>query len=467
MRILQVVHAFFPEHTGGTETQTLLLARALHARGHEVGVVYRIAEPELAEYTLLESDYEGLPTFKIVNNYTARPATPFLFHDENIDRPFLEVLTKFGPDLVHLHHLGGGLSTSLLAAAQRRGLPVVMTLHDFWYLCLRSHLVTVRDELCEGPEDGLKCLDCYLGEREAEYALSSVRSRTQELGLRSALRRLPHFVRGWVARQLASPAETATATQSALVIRDQLMRQLLARADLILAPSHSLRDRYVEWGIPLERIRYFPNGIAADLSPISRADDSPVRRFGYIGGFHPYKGLGVLIKAFNQLEELDVTLAIHGRASTPRAEAYAAELQAAVRNPRITFAGAFPPSQLAQVLAELDVLILPSTIYENNPMSILEAFAAGVPVIASNIGGMAELVEHDVNGLQFRAGSADDLAAKIRFANSNPERVRAYRANIVPPRTADEVGEAMEALYDTLLTADRYSRGAEIGHPGD
>jgi glycosyltransferase involved in cell wall biosynthesis len=281
------------------------------------------------------------------------------------------------------------------------------------------------------------------------------------------LRRLPHFVRGWVARQLASPAETATATQSALVIRDQLMRQLLARADLILAPSHSLRDRYVEWGIPLERIRYFPNGIAADLSPISRADDSPVRRFGYIGGFHPYKGLGVLIKAFNQLEELDVTLAIHGRASTPRAEAYAAELQAAVRNPRITFAGAFPPSQLAQVLAELDVLILPSTIYENNPMSILEAFAAGVPVIASNIGGMAELVEHDVNGLQFRAGSADDLAAKIRFANSNPERVRAYRANIVPPRTADEVGEAMEALYDTLLTADRYSRGAEIGHPGD
>jgi len=457
VRILQVVHAFFPENTGGTETQTLLLSKALQSRGHEVAVLYRILAPRLAEYTVVETTFEGFPTYKIVNNFTARPATLFSYYDVNVERRFLEVVKKFMPDIVHFQHLGGGLSTSILPAAHRRGLPTVLTLHDFWHMCFRSHLLSTDGQLCSGPDGGLRCIDCYIAQRQTEFALSSVRARVKQLGLWKAIRQLPRFAAFWTMKRLFPIAQTITADLSALGIRDHYMRQLVTSADALLAPSRFLRDFFVQWGVPADQITYFPNGIAPGLRP-KPITDSAAHRFGYIGGFHPYKGLKVLIGAFNQLTDVDVTLQIWGAASTPATREYAAQLQSMCRNARVQFAGEFPHSRLDEVLAGLDMLILPSIIYENSPMSILEAFAAGVPVIASNVGGMAELVQHDVNGLLFEMGNQDDLAEKIRFAATHPERIRMYRHNITPPPTSEQIGKSIEALYTDLIKSHQSRR---------
>ncbi len=463
MRILQVVHAFFPECTGGTETQTLLLGRALQDRGHTVAVFYRVFAPDLPEYVVIPGEYADLRTFKIVNNFTSRPPAPFAYHDTGVEARFLQVLDTFQPEAVHVQHLGD-LSTSLVSAAQRWGIPVVLTLHDFWHMCFRSHLVNASGQLCPGPDGGLRCHECLQSQQREASSFSSVRTRTAELGFRNSVWQLPHFARTWLESILVRRNRALTADLAALSSRDEHMRRVVASADLVLSPSRFLRDQFTGWGISTDHVLYFPNGIAPGLAPQSVNGDIPtVQRFGYLGGIHPYKGLTVLVEAFNGLVDADVTLEIWGAAATPASRALTEELRQKCRNPRVRFAGSFPPSQLAHVLAGIDMLILPSTIYENSPMSILEAFSARIPVIASDIGGMAELVQHDVNGLQFRAGDPDDLAATIRFAVKHPERVHSYRGSIIPPPTADQVGAAAEKLYTDLI---RIRAGSSQGKHG-
>jgi len=459
MRILQVVHCFLPESMGGTEVYTYLLSKALQAR-HDVAIYYRIVDQQRPESALSQGSYDGIPVFRVVNNFSWSPGPEFDFFCPGVEATFEQVVDSTRPDIVHFEHLADGLSTSLPRLVRRRGIPMLLTLHDFWYMCPRSHLLTSDGQLCPGPEDGLRCAQCWLDDHGGA-AVKPSPQRLRELGLRNVLRRLPNYFRNLVFPPQNLPRMFYHTMQ--LMLRDGYFRRLLAGFDILLSPSRFLMERFVDWGLPPDRVKHIPNGIdSSKFHDLGR--DLPMGenlQAIYAGAIQGHKGLDILIDAFNQLIEAPVELRIYGNTeSTSQIKQYAQSLHAQCRNPRVTFAGVFPNDQIGQVMSGADFVIVPSIWYENCPMIILEALHAGRPVIASNIGGMAELVQDGVNGLTFRVGDAGHLAGRIRFLCENRDALLTYQSKIVPPLTMEAVAARVEACYEELL------RERQAGEPG-
>lgn len=448
MRILLVTHGFLPESSGGTEVHTYLLAKALQGR-HEVSVCTHVSDPSRPEHALYRGDLDDLPVYSLVNNFTWGAGSEYFFYDRGQDAPFSAVLDEVQPDVVHMHHLGGGLSTSFPGLVRGRGIPLLLTLHDFWPLCYRSHLLTAEDLLCLGPDDGLRCAHCW--------QLDSLRppsrlAQAREVGLRNALRMAPGAILRAVGERLVPLPGGYHTTR--LLARDAYFRRLLTRFDLLLAPSQFLRDRYIDWGVAAERLLFVQNGVdPASFSGLQRPLPNGERlSVAYLGSLLPHKGLDVLVEAANLLADAPVDLHIYGRTEGSAAtEAYVAGLRARLRNPRLTFEGPYVPRDLGRVLSGADVVVVPSILYENCPMAILEALYAGRPVVASNAGGMAELVRDGVNGLTFRLGDGADLAARLRTLAHDRQMLLALQRGITPPQAMDAVAARVEQLYSDLL----------------
>jgi glycosyltransferase involved in cell wall biosynthesis len=461
MKVLQVTHLYFPESRGGTETHVHLLAQALAAR-HEVAICAHLQDYTRAEHTMLRDAYDGLPVYRLVNNFTWGGDAEYFFYDPGQDALFAEVLDAVRPDVVHFHHLGGGLSTSFVGIVRRRGLPLVLTLHDLWPMCYRSHLLTTDGRLCPGPDDGLRCVRCW--SLEGQVPQSTWGARAREVGLANTLRMAPGAILRALAWRVVPMPGGYHATR--LMARDAYLRRLLGRFDRLVAPSRFLRGHYVEWGVPPERILHLQNGVhPAHFAGLRRELPNGERlAVAYLGSLLPQKGLDVLIDAANALADAPIDLTIHGRITGRReTEEYVRSLRARLTNPHVTFAGPYDPTELGRVLSAADVVVVPSILYENCPMVILEAQYAGRPVVTSNVGGMAELVRDGVDGRTFRVGDAGDLAACLRALAADREALLALQRGITPPQTMATVAERIEALYDGVCDArSAYEAGREV-----
>lgn len=449
-------HTFYPASKGGMENHIFGLAHYLRAQGHQAGVFYRVHAPDEHQYALVEGEWEGIPVFKIVHNYIFYRPNPYPFYDRQVEKRFLQALDRFRPDLVHVHHLGN-LSTSLVGAAQRRGLPVVWTLHDFWPLCPLSQMLTPDGRLCPGPDGGLRCVEClWLRSLEREPSFS-LRARVRDLGVRESIKRLPRFARDFLAAKLGYKSMLGNKLL-ALPARDEHMRRTVLSTDQLLSPSRFLIQKFQEWGIPSSRFIYVQNGVPASLLAAAHGAGFPSREqftFGFVGSHHPFKGLHVLLDAFSQGRLPGAVLKIWGGSSSPQYQEYGASIRELVgASEAVTLEGVFPPERVADVLRQVDVLVVPSTWYENNPLTILEAFAMGVPVIAGNVGGMAELVRDEENGLLFEVGNSVDLADKMRRI-MDPKLLERCRAGIRPPHSVEEMGAEIAAVYERLLEGRR------------
>jgi glycosyltransferase involved in cell wall biosynthesis len=455
MRILMTAHTFLPASRGGMENHIYYLARHLLSRGHEVGVVYRIHDPTREEYEVVEDEWEGISVWQVVHNFTDPIPTPHGYYNRPIEDRVLRLVERFRPDVVHFHHLAG-LSTSLPGALRRTSAQTVWTLHDFWPLCYLSSLRTPDGRLCPGPDGGVRCVECLWLEHRPVIIPDYFRRRTEGLGPAALLRQLPWAL--WdtfMELVLRSSQLRLRQKMLSLTARDVHMRQVLANVDLLISPSRFLIEIFAAWGIPAERFRHVPNSVAPALLVHWRPADTPLHdplAFGFLGRLFPYKGAHVLVEAFRTLPPEQATLRIWGDPPVPDEEGYYPALRASAGDaPHISFEGAFSPEALGDVLDQIDVLIIPSIWYENNPLVILEAFAAGIPVVAGDVGGMAELVAHDRTGLLFRTGDAADLAAKLDLLIREPARIERYRSHIEPPWTMEEMGAAVEQIYHQLV----------------
>jgi glycosyltransferase involved in cell wall biosynthesis len=239
----------------------------------------------------------------------------------------------------------------------------------------------------------------------------------------------------------------------ALRERPEYIREKMELVDYILAPTYLTRDLLLANGIGAGKIRVSRYGI--DISGIVGAPRNnsvpPPLRVGFSGTLRPHKGPHLLIEAFRSLPpEMDATLSIHG--NLERFKPYVKQLRKlAGDDERISFPGPFSRDDVGQVLSEIDVLVVPSRWYENAPVVIYEAFAAKTPVVATNLGGMSEVVEHDKNGLLFELDNAEDLARQLRRLYEEPGLLERLRSGIGHVKTVEENMIELEQLYASLL----------------
>jgi glycosyltransferase involved in cell wall biosynthesis len=173
-------------------------------------------------------------------------------------------------------------------------------------------------------------------------------------------------------------------------------------------------------------------------------------RVGYLGQIIPIKGVHVLFDAVRLMENAPIHVQAFGD-MTPFPE-YTGQLQAmAAEDNRLNLRGKFTSEELSYVFSELDVIVVPSEWYENSPNVILEAFAHRTPVIASNLGGMAELVRDGVNGLLFESGNANSLAEQLSRLLEEPGLLNALRDGIEPVKSVRAEIDELEQIYHGIL----------------
>jgi len=413
VRIVQVLHYFLPKHLAGTEIYTYNLSSELSKR-HEVYIYCREDGFFQEEFHEADETYRGLPVRRVYFNLIGRKANPInqiliTFKNRAIERSFERFLEQVKPDIVHIQHLYR-LSASLISIAKRRGIPVVVTLHDYWFICHAIRLLRPNLEVCSGPLFGLRCAGCV------------------ELGLPV-----------W-ASALLKPLIT-----SLCVYRTAYVKSCLKEADLLISPSSFLKNKFVEQGFAPDHILVSDNGTNTALFQGLRREPSEKLRFGYIGTIQRHKGIHILIEAFNKIDDSRTELKIFG--DPLLAPSYYTELRNMARNPRIQFLGEFDNSAIGHILSEIDVLVVPSIWPENSPLTIHEASLAKVPVIASNLGGMPDLVENGITGFLFKPGDADELRAKMGLFIENRELVKRFQNSIGPIKSIEENARELEEIY--------------------
>lgn len=396
MRLLYVIHQFFPDCHSGTEQYCLAAAREARRRGDEVTVLslHPCHEDEVPPVRLFDQPYDGFRVVRL-NHWRRMNPNDVLrdYQNRHLDGWFQQVLDDVRPQAVHFFHLRQ-LGSNLIDVARRNGLRTVVNLMDFWYLCPRFTLLRRDGSLCEGPPDGgAGCVACEFPELAA-------------------------------AAPAASPAPASDAGPARLrALLDRIGQQLLhlGQADTVFAPSRFLADLFAKNGFPRQRLTVLPYGLEPGrIVPIPVQRPRQPLRLGFCGVLSPWKAPHLVIDAVRG-SSANVTLHVHGRTDEPMFQAYIDRLRAdAAGDARIHFPGAYAAGDAPRVFADMDLLVVPSTWYENTPFVVLEAFAAGVPVLASDLGGLREVVTPGDNGELFRAGDARDLRARIEQLAADP-----------------------------------------------
>jgi glycosyltransferase involved in cell wall biosynthesis len=221
--------------------------------------------------------------------------------------------------------------------------------------------------------------------------------------------------------------------------------------DVFLAPSEFIRDKYVEFGIPKEKIAISRYGLNAGLFTGLQKNQSGRLRFGFIGTLLPAKGPDLLIKAFNGIKNQDAQLLIYGALrSYTGFEHYLPYLKKIRKNRNIEFMGGFDNRDIASVFQNIDILVVPSVWPENSPLVIQESFLARTPVIASRIGGIPELVEDQISGLLFNTSDTGELQGKIKDIIDNRVIIEKLKANIPRVKNIEDNARELEMIYCEL-----------------
>jgi glycosyltransferase involved in cell wall biosynthesis len=439
MRIVFGVHQFFPKYSTGTEVHTLDLAREMRRRGHEVMIVTHQrthAAVDTAHDAIERYRYDDFPVYAIVDvPPLSWEATGSAYDSRVSAERFAALMHELAPDLVHFTHVMR-LGIGALRALLRTGVPYVVTLTDFFALCPRIILMDRAGRLCDGPLFN-DCIWCMTGSRV--------------LPLHSIA--LPEDAAAMYTETLNVEGLAVAEEQRAAGQRYHLLRYYLAGASKLIAPTRFLHEMFVRNGYAAEWLLYSPFAVDEDqLADHAHQPSATSVRIGFLGSVTEHKGPHVLIEAFRRLPREDARLEIWGEMPDP---VYAERIRGlAGDDPRITLHGRFAPKDQPDILARLDVIVVPSLWHENTPLVLCAAVHAGIPVVGSNVGGVTELVTDEENGLVYPAGDVVELHNALRRLIEDPalrSRLRGHRRTFP---TAREQGAVLEAVYRAAIATN-------------
>jgi len=438
MKIAFVVHQYPPRYHTGTEIYAHRLALLLRGRGHDVKVFTHEPDPERSTLLkLFDEPVDEVPVRRLVFQDAVVPNHALHdYYDVFLGKLFGRWLDEERPDVVHVFHLMG-LGLSAIEECRARGIPVHVQLMDFWFLCPTVQLLRHDGSLCDGPELNA-CIDCLSQDNFGYQDLRLFSGHEGFVEVPPPERRL---------FDVSTPSRLHRRT--ALAGRTAFVRDVLAGASALVAPSRFLMGLFLRHGYREEHMIHVPYGVDPPPGPL---DEVPVGgegtvTFGFFGSVNPQKGLEVLVSAFRDMVAPTARLVVRGNMTHFPKYARRVRLFAEL-DPRINFQGPFPHGRQFEALNQIDVLVVPSVWYENTPFVVLEAFAARRPVVSSDLGGMTELVEDGVNGQTFRTGDPGALGDVLRSFVDDPGLLGTLAAGIGPVRTLADNADEFLALWE-------------------
>jgi glycosyltransferase involved in cell wall biosynthesis len=334
---------------------------------------------------------------------------PKIIYSREARRKLAALLDAFPADVAHVHSVYHHISPAILPLLHERDIPVVLTAHDLKLLC-PAYTMLSNGEICEA------CKPNKVWNVAAKRCIKGSLPLSALIGIESGVHRLLNIYGKNVAR--------------------------------VVAPSRFYRDKFIEWGWPAAQVEYIPNYVNVEqFSPAFK----PADYFLYFGRLVKDKGVHTLIAASAQA---GVKLKVAG--TGPHADEFAK--LAVDLNADVEFLGFRSGAELHALIRDARAVVLPSEWYENAPISVLEAYALGTPVIGADIGGIPEMIDRDQTGWLFASGATDELAAALQRAAALPVDAyeamgRSARARVEADYTAAVYTQAMRQLYKALAPA--------------
>lgn len=355
---------------------------------------------------------------------------------------FKAVLLTEKPDIIQFHIIGmsNGITKHHLFAAKQMGFKVVMTFHLAGYSCKTGNLMYKDEVRCDGFIDIKKCTWCNYTVRNISAVKKNLLYPAAMLGYK-----LNKDTSGWTS-QLGTALGFPFIIQQ---LKDDLL-QLAANCDKMVVLTKWYRNVLLKNGIAADKLQLITQGL-----PWQQPDNTvTINRTGrsiklvFIGRIIYSKGLHLLISALKKFPEERVSLDIYGQVNE---NAYAQECIAEAADcDNIIWKGMLLPNEVVSVFRNYDLLCVPSIICEMSPLVIQEAFAAGIPVLASDVYGNAEQVNHGINGWLFKFKDNDDLQVKLELLIANPDKITVAKRNIPGVKKFSEVADEYEQLYKSL-----------------
>ncbi|MFN0207240.1 MAG: glycosyltransferase [Planctomycetota bacterium] len=445
MRIAIVSHSYPPARLGGAEIYTEAYARALVRAGHEVFVFAAEKNITKKDGTAHEERRDGIVITWFINNlfYNNFAET---YSRTSAVAPFHRFLNKTKPDLVHFQHLMDvGAVLPRAAADWNAQLPIGMTLHDYWFTCPRfGQRFHPRGAICKDIDFNI-CANCMQqtpwrqppGAAAAGRTIAKIKKVTGvdvSIAAKAALRKLRKKKMNNPSGSEPAPLELASAIASRF---DFFKNEVYPYIHYFHSPTHVLAGELVKFGLPEQKLFVVPLGLELDLFKKVDRTASQKTRVAFHGQLTFAKAPDLLIRAWLQLPpetRARATLTIRGAAREP---GYFELLESAAREAGARIEPAFERRELANRLSRTDLLVVPSVWWENSPLAILEAFAARVPVLVADLGGMAELVHEGRGGFRFAAGDSEALALALGRILSEPALLASAASAAPAPRPID------------------------------
>ena len=378
-KVMFVSHLFPPYGMGGAEIVAYEQARMLKKNGFQVRI-FAGKINERADRFSVSRERNGFDITRVSLYKKDFAHTVYASLNKNRLREiFRQELYRYAPDIVHFHNMYG-FSIDMMEDCFDLNISVVVTLHDYWGMCPNNILVKENADICMGKKDGqFHCIESLLLENGEKISVQD---------------------------------------------RNLAFLRCYNRADLLISPSNYLANRYIEHGVSCRKIKVINNGLNMQNFRNNKKTISKKIRFGFVGQIAWHKGIENLLEAVRLLGDSEtdkISLIIVGTGDDLFLNYFKSK---AKRLKCVTFIKSVNHDKIPFILRNIDVLIVPSIWPENSPHTILEAMAAGTPVIASNLGGIPELIENGKNGLLFDYNDPRSLSEKIKYVISDPKKIK-------------------------------------------
>lgn len=442
MRILHLVgaSAYPPWSLGGSQIYCHRLCQNLQSLGVEVLVA--IHQHASGREPLGRSEYEGIPLQILPGLADASERVALYARATQQAIGFQQLLDHYQPDIVHFHDFTVNAGITHMRLAKQAGCKIVMTYHTPGNSCSQHGLLYRSQHICNGHITLQRCSECRLSSAGLHPVLSHL------VALQPT---------GWLNAHSSHPLKRLLTTRQMTAIFREAWLEMLELVDALHVLAEWVQHLVELNGAPSSKIRFFRTGgpnpipLPCASNPNSSLADGPLKLV-FAGRSTWIKGMHIVVEAIQQLPpSLPIQVTFFRADTTWEEKDYGRHLQPQIeQDQRFTIQYEVPNSQLIQAMTQYDLCLVPSLWLETGPLTVLEAFAAGLPVIGSRLGGIAELVRDGIDGLLFEPGNSQELASILHNIVSDRTLLQRLKQNVRPPRTMKHVAQDTLALYQTL-----------------
>lgn len=440
MKIVHVLPFFLPDTVAGTEVYCWSLCKYLQQQG----VLIEVIIPGYGQEKTTEYLFDGIKVVKY-----AEPTKSTRFHIAGLSLPtgiaaFKDCLKAAAPDCVHFHGIYGGIGITLqhMAEAKAMGFTTIYTMHLPGHTCRTQTLVYKQQQLCDGIIRPARCASCALEHQDRKGWLTNIIAGVS-VGLQKA---------GIDTATWNNSLGTGLSAANRIVDIQRDLQRMAVICDKVVLYAKWFRKIMVANGFPADKLEYIPPALTYTgeldehtLPTTFHANDS--LKLVFAGRIHPAKGIDLMLQALQSLPEEKVELSIYGKEEENEYNRYCRSLSNGKKN--IHWRGLLSRDKLLPTFRQHDMLCLASAFSEMSPLVIQEAFAAGIPVLASEVYGNAELIFPGENGLLFPFKSMEGFREQVQRLISEKELLPQLKSRIKPPLSFDTIGEQYISVYNS------------------